>query len=154
MNIIRLVANGINLAKRLTTDVQKLVTYIRVKGSTYNATDGNSTANQVIATGITAIITPYEEDEDEPDQKKMGRELVVIDFRELNAQGISSVDVDDLIVEPNGPERQVVSFKIDPTRQVVKLVTKQQDSLDRGNQIHGEGGTPISGEGNVPIFGA
>lgn len=153
LNINRLVLNGINLAMRMTPDVQKTISYVRVKGSTYDVTTGSVTNAQTVATDIAAIITPYRESETETDVVKMGLESVVLRFKDLMLQDIATVDVDDVLIENDGPIRQVVQFVIDPTRQVVRLVTKRQDSLDRGNWLHDEETDPVSGENDGAVFG-
>lgn len=152
LDIAGLVRTGLNLAIDLTPDVQGTVSYHRRLGSSYDPVTGAVTAEDLIATGITAIITKYTEDEEDEKTRKLGRELVVIDFASLAPFGITNADVNDLILEDDGPEREVISFDIDPTRQVLKLVTVRCDAVQTGQPIHGEGDEPIEGEGG-PIYG-
>jgi hypothetical protein len=151
LNINGLVLRGMDLAFRLTPDVQKTVAYHRVKGSAYDAETGTVTANQTIATDIAAIVTSYSEVEQGEDAQ-FGDELVIIRFKDLMLQGIASVDVDDVIVENDGPARQVVEvLTLDTTRQVLKLRTKRRVGLDV-EPIHGED-DEVEGESGIPLFG-
>jgi hypothetical protein len=124
LDINGLVSSGINLAMDLTPDVQKTLTYRRRKGSSLNTTTGEITPVETLATAIAAIVTTYNE-ADEPAGIQMGDEKVVIRFSDLIAKSVTDVDTDDVLDEADGTRRKVITFSLDPTRQVLSLQTRR-----------------------------
>jgi len=125
INIIGLVRNGMNLAMNLTPDIQKVGSYRHRRGTDYVPSTGVSTPVETVATGISFIVTSYDESEVDGDNIQLGDEQVFIRFKDLMLQDIASVDTNDVIDETDGPRRQIIKFKLDPTKQVLTLQCRQ-----------------------------
>jgi hypothetical protein len=129
--IRQLISMGMGLAFSLTPDVQRHGIYRHHGQPSYDSVTGVVTPNDVDVP-LDFILAPYDERDVDGVYVKMGDEKVVIRNDDLLMAGVVQPTTHDTVHEIGGQVRQIIGFKIDPTRQALILQCRQLNAQPGG----------------------